>query len=262
MQRIITAVVLVAVLLLVFFVLPRSAALGVLGLFMALAVWEWSGFLSIPRWRGRLLYVLLIGIVFAGSMWLLRGQLTAVFLVSLIWWLVAFFWVLRYPTPIPRQVGAVCGALVIVPAWLALITLLESGERGPAYVLFVLSVVWAADVGAYFVGRRFGRTKLAPQVSPGKTWEGVAGGLVFAGLAAAIGGSWLGWSLVMIVPVGLSVAAVSIVGDLTVSMFKRSAGLKDSGNLFPGHGGMLDRVDSVTAAVPLFTLQAIWLGLI
>jgi phosphatidate cytidylyltransferase len=152
--------------------------------------------------------------------------------------------------------------LTLLPAWVALLALLRATDRGIEYLLFVLVIIWAADIGAYFTGRRFGRTKLAVEVSPGKTWEGFAGGLAAAGLVAAIGARWLDLPELILVPVGLSVAAISVVGDLTVSMFKRHAHLKDSGSLFPGHGGVLDRVDSITAGVPLFALIAVWMGII
>ncbi|HEX2139515.1 MAG TPA: phosphatidate cytidylyltransferase, partial [Woeseiaceae bacterium] len=132
----------------------------------------------------------------------------------------------------------------------------------------VLIIVWAADVGAYFAGKRWGRVKLAPNISPGKTWEGVIGGL-FAVVVVLVLASryWvdleaLGTDIAAVVPFCLAVATLSIIGDLTVSMFKRNAGLKDSGRFFPGHGGVLDRIDSVAAAAPLFTLGIGWMGLV
>jgi len=262
-QRIITAFVLIVVLLLVFFTLPAAAALGVLGIFVIIAAWEWSGFLSLDSIGLRAAYVaLLVGLIVAVP-WAIPEHLPLLPLLSigLAWWCCAFVWVMRYPTPIRRDVGALCGLLVILPAWAGLVALFGLADRGAAYVLFVLAIVWAADIGAYFVGRRIGRHKLAPSVSPGKTWEGLVGGLVAAAAAAGGGAVWFGLNPVVFVAVGVAVAAISVVGDLTVSMFKRNAGLKDSGNLFPGHGGVLDRVDSVTAAVPLFVLALTLLGL-
>jgi len=264
MQRIVTAIVLLAVLLTVFFILPRPAAVGVLGSFIVVAAWEWSGFLALDTFFRRALYVVFIVGLMSLSVWIFpqRVALLPLLLAGLLWWCCAFMLVVRYPVTIRRELGAICGVLVIIPAWAALVTLLESGNDGPKYVLLVLSVVWAADIGAYFFGRRLGRTKLAPRLSPGKTWEGVIGGLFAAMGAALLGAWWLHLPMIFLLPMALSVAAISVVGDLTVSMFKRNAGLKDSGNLFPGHGGVLDRVDSVTAAVPLFALEATWLGLI
>jgi phosphatidate cytidylyltransferase len=263
LQRVVTAIVLLAVLLLVFFTLPPAAAIGALGLFIVIAAWEWSGFLRFPSSGLRAAYAIVLTALVVAVAWLGPQRLPLVPLLSvgLCWWACAFVWVLRYPTPVRRDVGAVCGILVILPAWAAIVAMLRMGDVGPQYVLFVLAIVWAADIGAYFVGRRLGRRKLAPRVSPGKTWEGLAGGLIAAGAAGAGGAWWFGFSPALLAPVGLTVGAISVVGDLTISMFKRSAGLKDSGNLFPGHGGVFDRVDSITAAVPLFVLEFTWLGL-
>ncbi len=263
LQRIVTAAVLLVVLLIVFFRLPQPAAIGVLGAFFAIGAWEWSAFLPLERLAARALYTILLLALMALFSWVFPAHIPLLSLlwVSMLWWGAAFIWLLRFPTKIGPLVGAACGVLVIVPAWVALITLLTVSGRGAEYVLFVLMIVWAADIGAYFVGRRFGRTKLAPQVSPGKTWEGLGGGVVGA-IGVGVGGWWwFEWSLWFLLPLVVSVMAISVVGDLTVSMFKRNAGLKDSGNLFPGHGGVLDRVDSVTAAVPLFALEVTWIGL-
>lgn len=264
MQRVVTAVVLLALVLAVFFLLPLWAALTVLGLFVLLAAWEWSGFLQIDGVLLRVAYVGLILLLIVGMGWLFAHDLSLipVLWISLLWWAVALVWVLRYPTPIRRDVGAFCGVVVLLPAWAGLLVLLGSDEHGPANVLTLLAVIWAADIGAYFTGRRFGRTKLAPNISPGKTWEGVAGGLIAAAATAAAAAAWLDVPVRLLLPVGVSVAGISIVGDLTVSMFKRHAGLKNSGRLFPGHGGVLDRVDSITAGLPLFALEATWIGII
>jgi phosphatidate cytidylyltransferase len=148
---------------------------------------------------------------------------------------------------------------VLVPAWLALVVL---HEHAPQLVLLLILLVVAADVGAYFGGRKFGRHKLAPAVSPGKTWEGVAGGLVAAMLMATAGIYWLHLTPLPFFALSALVVVASIVGDLTESMFKRHAGLKDSGSLLPGHGGVLDRVDSVTAAAPFFLIGLERLGLL
>jgi len=124
-----------------------------------------------------------------------------------------------------------------------------------------LLIVWMADIGAYFVGKGFGRVKLAPQISPGKTWEGVIGGLSAVMLLAAIASQVFEIDIAVLVPFCVAIAMISIVGDLAVSMFKRNAGVKDSGSLFPGHGGVLDRIDSVTAAAPLFAVALGWIGM-
>jgi len=264
LQRIVTAAILLVVLLFVFFRLPQSAAVGVIGAFVAIGAWEWSAFLPLKQFLSRASYTLMVLVLLAASLWVFPTQISLLPLlwVALIWWAIAFFCILRYPLNFSPVISALCGILVIVPAWVAIITLLTGSERGSEYVLFALMIVWAADIGAYFVGRSLGRTKLAPQVSPGKTWEGLGGGVIGATCVALCGSWWFGWSLLFLIPLAVSVTAISVVGDLTVSMFKRNVGLKDSGNLFPGHGGVLDRVDSVTAAVPLFALEVTWIGLL
>ena len=264
LQRVITAVVLVALLLLVLFALPSTVSIAVISSMVLLGAWEWAGFLGYEGSRSRWLYVVFIAAVMLGVGWMIPDQERVIVVLrgSLIWWGIAFLWVLRYPTSIRPPLTAICGAFVLVPAWLAAANLILVVPMGAELVFLVLVIVWAADIGAYFVGRRFGRVRLAPRVSPGKTWEGLLGGLFGAALGASLGGLYLGWPAARFIPLGLSVGAISVVGDLTVSMFKRNAGLKDSGRLFPGHGGLLDRIDSVNAAVPLFVIELSWLNLL
>ena len=259
-QRIATAVLSILVLLVALFALPPELTVVTFGVVLLAGAWEWAGFFDArPLWR--LTYVLLIALCMALAWWLVSGVLSLeqVLWVAMLWWTVALLWLFVFPTPIGHLMAALCGVLVLIPAWLALARIHLLTVDGPQLVLFVLLVVWAADVGAYFFGRRFGRIKLAPAVSPGKTWEGVIGGVLVAGVVAVVGGWWWQQPLLIMLPLCFSIAAVSVVGDLTVSMFKRNAGLKDSGRLFPGHGGVLDRVDSVTAAAPLFALSLGWL---
>ncbi len=171
-------------------------------------------------------------------------------------------WLTLAPLRGQAWAAALAGLPVLVPAWLALSYLHRVPERGPQLTLFLLLLVFAADIGAYFAGRAFGRLKLAPQVSPGKTWEGVIGGLSSAALIAYAGALWFKFDTIAILGLGCAVALVSVVGDLTESMFKRHVGLKDSGAILPGHGGMLDRLDSITAAAPVFALGMVWLGVL
>lgn len=261
-QRILTAIVAGAALLLVLFVLPPNAALAVIVLLMLAAAWEWSGFLGQVGLAGRLAYVMVIAALLALATWRMSDAASVglILKIGLGWWFAALVWVFFYPTPINVSVRWLCGALVMIPAYSALVALYD---HAPAVLLFALGVVWSADVGAFFAGRRFGRVKLAPLISPGKTWEGVIGGLsavVLLLLLARLAG--LPMDIAVVIPFCLAVAALSIVGDLTVSMFKRNAGVKDSGTFFPGHGGVLDRIDSVAAAAPLFALGLSWIGLV
>jgi phosphatidate cytidylyltransferase len=171
------------------------------------------------------------------------------YLVSALFWAIAVpLWLWRGVREAHRAALAAAGFLVIVPAALALATL------EPAEILAVLVLVWIADTAAYFVGRSFGRRKLAPSISPGKTWEGAAGGvggaLIYAVVLGAFwGGAW--WAYLAIAAV---LAVLSIIGDLFESAAKRQAGVKDSGTLLPGHGGIMDRIDSATATLPVCAL--------
>jgi len=261
---VLTAVPLLAGLLLVLFAAPVWVAVAAGTVLMALGAWEWSAFAG---WRSPLErggYVAGIALAMAVLAWLVPEviRLPVVLWIALFWWVLAFFWILRYPTPVPPGISAVAGFLVLVPAWLAMVAILTLPRAGPELLLLVLCVVFAADIGAYFAGRRFGRAKLAPSVSPGKTWEGLAGGLLLAGLAAALGARILNLPVSFMGMTGLGIAALSVVGDLTESMFKRSVGLKDSGHLIPGHGGVLDRLDSVAPALPTYALALSWLGIL
>jgi phosphatidate cytidylyltransferase len=256
--RVITAIVALAALGVVLFVIPPQATQVVIGLLILAGAWEWSGFLGLESSLSRAIYVILIALLCATPI-MAPGSATMWLQVALIWWFAAFIWTMFFPTPIPPAVRWVSGALVLVPLYTALVMLFS--DYGPGYLLFGLLIVWAADGGAYFAGKRFGRVKLAPSISPGKTWEGVIGGLLLVVVLTILAGNWSDISIAVLVPFCLAVAAISIVGDLTVSMFKRTAGVKDSGSLFPGHGGVLDRVDSVAAAAPLFALGIGWLGL-
>jgi phosphatidate cytidylyltransferase len=186
----------------------------------------------------------------------------ALLVVAGLWWLLAVFWILRGPQRVGAVLAAVAGIASLVPVAVALGRLRLEPGQGAWVLLFALLVIMAADVGAYFAGHRFGRIKLAPSVSPGKTWEGVIGGLLFSLIIAIVGARLLGWPVAVVAPLAVGAAAFSVVGDLMESLMKRHSGLKDSGHLFPGHGGILDRFDSLTAGIPLLTLGLLQAGLV
>ncbi|MBT8082712.1 MAG: phosphatidate cytidylyltransferase [Gammaproteobacteria bacterium] len=257
--RVITTLVALVAIAAVLWFVPTPYTEVLVGLLMLAGAWEWAGFLGAEGPAIRIGYVLLAGAVMAAVYMQLPAQTELVLQIAFAWWLIAFFWTFRFPTPIRAPVRWVCGLLVLVPLFVALVTLLRLGIE---YLLFVLFIVWLADGGAYFAGKWLGRVKLAPEISPGKTWEGVGGGLLLVSLLAVSVAMWRDISIAVLWPFCLAVAAISIVGDLTVSMFKRTAGLKDSGSLFPGHGGVLDRTDSIAAAAPVFALGLSWLDLI
>ena len=257
-QRVITAVIALSLLAIVLFLLPSIVAELVIAAVILAAAWEWSSFLDKPSMMMRIVYVVFVAalMALAGMNWPDHAEL--VLRIAVLWWLLALVWTFVFPTPIPGVMRWLCGALVLVPLHVALVMLYQAT---PSLLLFALLIVWAADIGAYFFGKRYGRVKLAPSISPGKTWEGVIGGMILVVLLTVGRSVWFESNLAVLVPFCLGVAGISIVGDLTVSMFKRTAGLKDSGTLFPGHGGVLDRVDSVAAAAPIFALGLSWTGI-
>jgi phosphatidate cytidylyltransferase len=261
-ERVLTAIALVVVLLGVILGLPPVATVWLITLLILVGAWEWAGFLRSNSPAVRLGFVAVVGAcLFAGWEWVLGSPLLwPVMLAATAWWFVALLWIMLAPDRVNAVSACVAGLLALVPCWLALVFLATKGDPAAAWVLFTLALVWAADTGAYFAGRFFGRVPLAPRVSPKKTWEGVLGGLVVGGLVATAASVWYGVVHLPFILLCVFVAAISVVGDLTESMLKRAAGLKDSGSLFPGHGGMLDRLDSVTAAAPVLLFGLFCLG--
>jgi phosphatidate cytidylyltransferase len=257
--RVLTGCILGALLLLGLFLLPPFWAVLAFGLVFTIGAWEWAGFGALRGAVARASYTLIVALLLLLS-W--RWTATLAHLIILLgaacaWWVIAFFWLVLAPTRHRPAVTLICGFAVLVPAFLALARLQTSADgfaRGPLIVLWLVLMVCAADIGAYFAGRAFGRRKLAPRVSPGKTWEGAVGGLLMVALLAGSGAVYFGLPALAVVAFGCGVGIFSIIGDLTESMFKRAAALKDSGTLLPGHGGLLDRIDSVTAAAPLYAL--------
>ena len=260
--RILTALVLAAVLVGVLLLAPAWAARALMGLFIAGGAWEWSGFLTaVPR-AARLGFMLLVALLAISARVLLADASGFALLMQLAvcWWVLALLWLLVAPRRASAWSTALAGIFALVPAWVALTRMVEFWPRGAQWALFMLVLAFAADTGAYFAGSAFGRVKLAPQISPGKTWEGVAGGMALAAVVAFAGSRWFGQEPARFIPLCLAGAAFSVVGDLTESMFKRASGLKDSGRLFPGHGGVLDRIDSVLAATPVLCTGLLWMG--
>ena len=264
LTRILTAIVLVAVLAIVLLWLPSSLAAGALGVLTLAGAWEWAAFAGLTRPPERVAYVAACLVVMC-VLWVLAGSpagFNAVMGGALAWWCVAFLWVVLAPRHGAPWLAGLAGILALAPMWVAMTRLFDVGETGHELVIFALVIAWAADVGAYFVGRRFGRTRLAPWVSPNKTWEGALGGLATGFLAGLAAQAWFGFAAGAFLPLCVAVILASIVGDLTESMFKRQRGIKDSGRVLPGHGGVLDRIDSLTAAVPVLTLGLAWIGAI
>ncbi|PIP78842.1 MAG: hypothetical protein COW84_10795 [Gammaproteobacteria bacterium CG22_combo_CG10-13_8_21_14_all_40_8] len=290
--RIITALVLLPLVVWVLFGVSLNTFSLAINLIMLIAAWELTALIGIEKLANKMLYLSLIQILFLIiylsnpnmslwpgvpfpqqlTQWLDLRYLPYIALVmGSIWWLVCFIsliigkhdW-LKGKSLLWLRV--IAGVLMLVPCWVALISLrstdiVQSFSQGSLLVLYLLLQIWGADTGAYFSGKAFGKHKLAPKVSPKKTWEGVAGGLI---LAVSLGLFMphvlhldyiihqLGYFQVVLI--SLVVVVASIVGDLTESIYKRQQNLKDSGTLLPGHGGILDRIDSILSTFPVYAL--------
>ena len=272
-DRVVTAGVLAACFLAALFWLPPLGWIALTAVFVGLAAWEWAGFARCAT-TGRLGYVAasVVTLVAAAHAFNLATgaagtvALTPVYGLAAVFWLVgAPVWLARRPPNASSAVVLGAGWVVLLPAALAMIHLRNLDPRS---LLLFMGIVWIADIAAYFVGRRFGRHKLAPRVSPGKTWEGLGGALVATGVYAFVWISFargatpvvvrdLPWSPAwMFVLVG-SLTLLSVIGDLFESAMKRQAGLKDSGGLLPGHGGFLDRIDALTPVLPVAALASL-----
>ena len=269
-QRTLTALLLAPLAIALILLAPTALFALVIAVMALQALWEWT---RLAGFRSRPLRALMLTVA-AGLLALLwiadtPPLLSAVLAASVAWWLLVLLWLrhINYadaPTRTHAWLKLGAALLAIVPAWLGLVALHRSEPLGHAWTLLGLMLVWSADTGAYLAGTRFGRHKLAPTISPGKTWEGVAGGMLLALAVAAAGGGLLGVrgiGYALLLALTLVTVAAAVVGDLFESLLKRHALVKDSGTFFPGHGGILDRLDSVFAALPLFVLGKLLLGL-
>jgi len=246
--------------------LPAPGFALFLALVILVGTWEWSGLVGLDAPAARGGYLVLVGVIL-GVLWFVPDFRPWIIGLGVGWWVIQIVVLARVrridSRPGPDAAAALAGLLVLSAPWGALIELRASAATGPLLVLFLFLLVWIADSAAYFVGRRWGHAKLAPVLSPGKTLAGVYGALASAGL----GGVLLSFLFSAGIPETLLcvflctvTVAISIVGDLYESLLKRRRGVKDSGQLLPGHGGMLDRIDSLTAAAPVFTLGILYLG--
>ena len=274
-QRIITGLILAGGFLAAVLLLPNPALAAAFAAILGLGAWEWARLSGFEGAVARTLYVVLVLAAMAALYWhaYLDGEprledVQPFLGLACLWWSFAVLWVRGYPGSAvlwrTRFMRSLMGLLILVLGWFAAIYLL-SLPQGPVMLISMVVIVVVADVGAYFAGTHFGAHKLAPDVSPGKTWEGFLGGLaacVLLGVAywqlLPLDAAHIGLESVLAVTV--ATALVSVVGDLTVSMVKRESGMKDSGSLLPGHGGLLDRLDSLCSAAPVFALGLILAG--
>lgn len=268
----------IAILSVLFMSTPILAALSAL-MFLA-ALWEWLKLAEVDDTLARTILLMLNLALMVALVWGSRSAqggsfalLQLVVVIGVIWWLLAMLWLKHYNFASDHDSHArvfklAAGTLAVVPAWCALGLIHASQPNGHRWLLLALFLVWSADTGAYFTGRKFGGKwfggrKLAPRISPNKSIEGLLGGLLLALVVAMIGAPLAGATvdqLPAVALVSLICVGFSVCGDLFESMLKRHVNVKDSGDLIPGHGGVLDRVDSVLAALPVFALGKIWLG--
>ena len=270
LQRVLTALILAPLMLAGIYLLPDIGFRIFIGLIVALAAWEWANVAGIVSPFGRVSLA-----VFACSLFLVAHLTLTVnsqlwlnlTLFSFVWWIVAAFTVFVYPKHTRWLSSVVLRSLVAIPVlgafWLGLVWL-KNQPQAILLLTWLMLLVWGADIGAYFSGRLFGNRKLAPSVSPGKTWAGVYGGMVTSVvISLAIAFMYLsepdvkGW--LWLVLLSVAVVSISVLGDLFESLLKRNRGIKDSSSLLPGHGGVLDRIDSLCSATPMFIL--LWLVL-
>ena len=261
-QRVITGVVLIIAVLLGVLYLPNNLfAAASLIILISIGGWEWGKLVSL---NGMVRALFVVGLLGVGLFAYFNQDLRWVFIIAgVLWWSAALVllavyeqgtWLYKnYPWLL-----RVAAFLVLIPAWVSLISL---HQYHPLLVLYLIFLVAITDSGAYFTGKAFGKNKLAPELSPGKTREGVFGGVAGA-LVWSILGAWffdipaIDWLYFILL--SLVVAFMSVSGDLFESLIKREAGMKDSGNILPGHGGILDRVDGLVATLPIFTLGIFW----
>ncbi len=274
-QRVITALILSAIFLAALFYLPVPLFSVFVALVMLVSAWEWANLAGFGRSWQRFGYVVLVatatflaGYYLEMSVWspditVDSGKFREILIIGCVWWAVALLFVQGFPSsailwrhPLLR---GLMGLFVLVPTWAAF-TYVRAQEHGALLVLLIVAVVACADIGGYFAGRRWGKRKLAPAVSPGKTLEGFLGGVSFNFLLSLIVWGFVGGSYPMLLAIILPTSLVSVLGDLFESMLKRQRGIKDSSALLPGHGGVLDRVDSLTAAAPVFALALLSTG--
>ena len=277
-QRVLTALLLAPLAIAAVLLLSTEHWALLLAGVCAVGLLEWSRLIGLRLiyWR---IALVAVNLVLMSLLWEYREHdaLLYALVVGAAWWMVAPMWLRHHSfAQAPRKrfltLKAIAGTLAVVPAWAACVMLHSIPDTGPYWVLFVVVLIWCADTGAYFAGKKFGHRKLAPNISPGKTTAGVYGALVGCAIFAVVGGLVLqalggfdhasvGWALATLVVLALVTVAFSIVGDLFESLIKRHSGAKDSGTLFPGHGGVFDRLDSLFAALPVFTAGKLLAGL-
>lgn len=274
--RVITALVLAPLIIWSVLAFSHRALSVELALILSVAAWEWARLAGLKNHFACLAFAGVMLALMALATFLLHDSmhwLSWLLYGNLLWWVIGLILVVKFrltPDQLPVRfngfdivLNLLAGIFIIGGAFVALVGLHRLSNFGAYYILVLLLLIWIADIAAYFSGKKFGRHKLAPYVSPGKTWEGVAGAAIAVLLAAVVIGKAMHYShtdLALFALLVLITIALSILGDLTESLFKRRVGMKDSSHLLPGHGGILDRIDSLMAAAPVFLLGLMQVG--
>ena len=281
-QRLITALVLIPIVIWLIFGLPTAVLASIFGVIVLLGAMEWAKMVPCSTRATLLAFMLVAAVLLIIGYFLAQSTIAVVLLtfVSVLWWFFVLTWlvqvrdsghgehhdgvVVRLAHVLSKTAldKAVIGLLLLVPCFVSVVFLHGSVDFGAAYVFFCLSLMWAADSGAYFAGKKWGRRKLAPGVSPGKTIEGVSGGMAMAAVWTLLWMIFAGLgetSPVMFFLIAMIASVFSVAGDLFESLFKRIANIKDSGHILPGHGGILDRIDSLLAGAPVFVFGLMFL---
>ena len=259
-QRVLTAIILVSVIICAVVFLPTKIFALLLAAIICVAAWEWTTCAGFDAVAHKIAYVSVIFICLMACLLVLdKPWVVLIIACGLFWWLLATYLVIYYQTNMTINLAsssltAIIGGIILIPSWLSLI-LIHAKTTGTTLILFLFFLIWFADSAAYFSGKKFGNKKLASNVSPGKSWEGVYAALLMSFLFGTTYTFYTDMQLItaiLFIVLTLCTVSFSILGDLVESMFKRMAGIKDSSQLLPGHGGVLDRLDSLTSAAPVF----------
>lgn len=273
-QRLITALILAPLMIGGIFFLPIEQFAYFIGFIVTVAAWEWANLSGYSSPMVRIGYAALVAVAIFATAYFMNKYADLALVVLAVgagWWFIACLLVMQYPKKVAlwqaKPIRAVLGFLVLIPMWVGFMAL-KNQEHSSLIIVYVMLLIWGADTGAYFAGKAFGKSKLAPNVSPGKSWAGFWGGLATTGLIAVVFSlsinKWLSPMSVddftLLAIITFITAIISVMGDLVESMMKRHRGIKDSSQLLPGHGGVLDRIDSMAAAVPVFAFLMMLLG--
>ena len=256
-ERAITGIVGLIVLLSILYFMPHEITRALFFIIFIIAGWEWANLIDQDNINLRVVFLITLISVIFGIHFIDLGiiDFKFLFIFSVIFWMLLFLSLFYYPMHIPSSIGWIIGLIILASGYFAMDWIFINWGRD--YFLGFLCFIWLMDCGAYFAGKSFGQLKLAIHISPNKTWEGLIGGLCLVIIFTLFLSVYFDLDNLVLIPFVISLSLLSVIGDLAISMFKRSSGTKDTGNFFPGHGGVLDRLDSIVSSAPLFALGLI-----